>query len=929
MFAVEPSGVQLGPGSPGIGYVKTRTEFALWTRTGDCGFPKSRRRALIARRSSTAGQIESARIVKSGTRADGRGAGPAEGGDADASAAPPLDLGDDATADDDVLQKGTSVGRYLVLERLGAGAMGVVYAAYDPELDRKIALKLLRTQERRGDKARRQERLVREAKAIAKLSHSNVVGIFDVGVHEGQVFLAMEYLGGGRLREWCDAKKRPWREVVKMFMDVGQGLAAAHAEGLIHRDFKPDNVLLDKQGKPKVADFGLVRLRSTALDAQAAGPADDAAPPPPDEELVLLPIAQTALAPLTRTGALAGTPAYMAPEQFLGKPIDARTDQFAFCVALYEALYGERPFAGETVIALGNAVATGQLRSAPKGSDVPPWVRRCLTRGLRSDPANRYARFEDLIAALRTDPAARFRRRVGIASAVIAVVATVLTLQRSAGRRRAEFEQQVKQRGAEGRNAVIAAQAMKRAVLDLRGRAFAAFDAGRREDGERIWDQVKSAMTALDGTLDRGERAFESALSLDRAHAEYRAALADLIYERALLAELDYRRDDQTRHLRQLDDLDPSGQARRRWIQPGSLTVRTAPVGSLTIERYGGDDVPAAEGASPAPVAGPVSTPLSKMELAPGSYRLRFSGAGRAEVLYPLVVRRGQTVSVDVELPAAGQIPDGFVFVPAGNFLFGDVDESLRESFLNAPPVFEASTGAFLIARHETTYRDWIAFLDDSPPDRRRAYQPAVSGIVQGRLALQRLRDDWELTIQPASVRYAARWGEPIRYQQRKAHAAQDWRQFPVAGISVSDMQAYLQWLDSRRGLHGARLCTEKEWERAARGADARPFPHGARLKPDDANYDATYGRNPAAFGPDAVGSHPASASPFGVDDLAGNVMEVARSAFNTEEYVLRGGSYYYNVNTQRSTNREPVDAVTRTGHIGLRVCLDLRPRDR
>ena len=152
------------------------------------------------------------------------------------------------------------VGRYLVVERLGAGAMGVVYAAYDPELDRKIALKLLRPQQGEGDQARRQARLVREAKAIAKLSHPNVVGIFDVGVHDGQVFMAMEYLAGGTLRDWMAAKKRPWREIVKMFIEVGHGLAGAHAEGLIHRDFKPDNVLLDKNGVPKVVDFGLVRL---------------------------------------------------------------------------------------------------------------------------------------------------------------------------------------------------------------------------------------------------------------------------------------------------------------------------------------------------------------------------------------------------------------------------------------------------------------------------------------------------------------------------------------------------------------------------------------------------------------------------------------------------------------------------------------------
>ena len=318
--------------------------------------------------------MKSVRIVKSGTTADEQDAGAAEG---DAGARSLIDPTGDQL-DEDVLQKGTSVGRYTVLERLGAGAMGVVYAAYDPELDRKIALKLLSAHEGRGrDKERRQERLIREAKAIAKLSHPNVVGIFDVGVHEGQVFLAMEYLGGGTLRDWLDAARRPWSEIVKMFIAVGHGLAAAHAEGLIHRDFKADNVLLDKAGKPKVADFGLVRLRAAALEPQPAAPADAVAVPADGD-----PAAPAARALLTRTGAFAGTPAYMAPEQFLGRPIDARTDQFAFCVALYEALYGRRPFAGDTVMALGGAVVAGRLIDPPKDSDVPGWIRRNVLRGI-------------------------------------------------------------------------------------------------------------------------------------------------------------------------------------------------------------------------------------------------------------------------------------------------------------------------------------------------------------------------------------------------------------------------------------------------------------------------------------------------------------------------------------------------------------------
>ena len=334
------------------------------------------------------------------------------------------DGGAAASDDLDILERGSTVGRYLVLERIGAGAMGVVYAAYDPELDRKIALKLLRPEQGGGDQARRQARMVREAKAIAKLSHPNVVSIFDVGVHDGQVFMAMEHLAGGTLRDWTAAQKRPWREIIKMFIEVGRGLAGAHAEGLIHRDFKPDNVLLDKNGVPKVVDFGLVRL-SVAADLTGSGAIQREASSESEAESESAPPLPAGPVSLTRTGALTGTPAYMAPEQFLGRPIDARTDQFAFCVALYEALYDLRPFPGETMIALADSVTSGRVREATKDSQVPGWVRRALLRGLNVDADRRFAGFDELNAVLSNDPARRTRNWTLAGGTLVTMLAAV------------------------------------------------------------------------------------------------------------------------------------------------------------------------------------------------------------------------------------------------------------------------------------------------------------------------------------------------------------------------------------------------------------------------------------------------------------------------------------------------------------------------
>ncbi len=300
------------------------------------------------------------------------------------------------------VERGRSVGRYMLLDRLGVGGMGVVYSAYDPELHRKVALKLLRVGTARTQEG--QTRMLREAQAMARLQHPNVLAVFDAGTFGEEVFIAMELVEGSTLTQWLAAAKRSWHEVLKVFVSAGRGLAAAHTAGLIHRDFKPDNVLMGKDGRVRVTDFGLARdvgaTEATVLPAQGL-------------------IAIKGEEQLTRTGALLGTPAYMAPEQFLGGAVDARTDQFSFCVSLYEALYGERPFSGDAWRGLREGVLGHKVRAPPKGASVPPWLRRVLLRGLSPEPGSRFASMEALLTELERGPMAVRRRRVVVAALAV------------------------------------------------------------------------------------------------------------------------------------------------------------------------------------------------------------------------------------------------------------------------------------------------------------------------------------------------------------------------------------------------------------------------------------------------------------------------------------------------------------------------------
>ena len=280
--------------------------------------------------------------------------------------------------------EGDFIGRYRIRERIGEGGMGLVYAAEDRELGRLVAIKLLRPVEgAEADVHRR--RLLREAQALARVSHRNLVMVFDVGTHEGQVWIAMERVIGDTLEDWLAAKPRPWTEVVDVFLEAGRGLVAVHEAGLVHRDFKPSNVIVRGDGTVQVLDFGLAAEAGETFDA---GDTDEPRARPTLDVLA---------ATLTETGGIMGTPAYMAPEQFLGLGADARSDQFSFCVALYEALYGERPFKARDLPELMLAVCEGLPGLPPELPNVPDLLRRSIARGLSSD---REARFPDLEALL-------------------------------------------------------------------------------------------------------------------------------------------------------------------------------------------------------------------------------------------------------------------------------------------------------------------------------------------------------------------------------------------------------------------------------------------------------------------------------------------------------------------------------------------------
>jgi eukaryotic-like serine/threonine-protein kinase len=293
--------------------------------------------------------------------------------------------------------EGSRLGRFQIIDTLGSGGMGVVLEAYDDTLDRTVALKLLHP----GGSEQHRARLLREAKALARLSHPNVVQVYEIGTVDDNTFIAMELVRGQNLRDW-GRTPHSWRTTVDVYVQAGQGLAAAHAEGLVHRDFKPDNCIIGDNGRVRVLDFGLAReLEFTASGdvhelehSERLGEAPELAAGRSAAQITLHD-------PLTVTGTLLGTVAYMSYEQLRGRAVDALSDQFSFCASLWEALYGVRAFSGQSPYALVASLKLNRLNPIPVDARVPRRLRQVLIRGLALDPARRWPSMDVLLERLR------------------------------------------------------------------------------------------------------------------------------------------------------------------------------------------------------------------------------------------------------------------------------------------------------------------------------------------------------------------------------------------------------------------------------------------------------------------------------------------------------------------------------------------------
>ncbi|MBN2530077.1 MAG: SUMF1/EgtB/PvdO family nonheme iron enzyme [Deltaproteobacteria bacterium] len=466
-------------------------------------------------------------------------------------------------------------------------------------------------------------------------------------------------------------------------------------------------------------------------------------------------------------------------------------------------------------------------------------------------------------------------------------------------------------------------------VSRAESKAFQLFDKGALTDAEHVWARSQSYSKPIAKWYAEAAQHLEAALLLADEHKEARFLYARMLFEQAQMAEERNAFDESSDYIQQMSLYD-DGTLLAQWEAPATVSFHIShsdDVKNLKIElrQFVTDD----NGKMVLSRVGTVANRTRQRRLPPASYVAAIVADGAKEVRYPFVLGRGQDMHVAFQLPNKNTVPGNMVYIPAGYFEFGSDDsEALRREVLYTVPVHARATPGYLIAKTEVTFEQWLTFLEDLPEEESTDFYPVVRNSVDPNhlqsVAIQENENGhWHLLFKPRRIWLEADEGQKIHYAKRAVHADQDWLQLPVSGVTWREAARYAQWLRETGEVPGARLCTETEWERAARGADKRVFPHGNHLLPGDANHVATYNRISEALGPNEIAGFPLSESPFGVNDMAGNVQEWTTSVLNGS-HVLRGGSYASDLTALRVVNRiVPIDEM-RDVTAGFRICADL-----
>jgi eukaryotic-like serine/threonine-protein kinase len=545
------------------------------------------------------------------------------------------------------------------------------------------------------------------------------------------------------------------------------------------------------------------------------------------------------------------------------------------------------------------AVACAEWQRLGRRPDAT-WRGPRLAEAIALDPTNLTAVEREFVAAsLRASRSRTWWRRGAIAG-IVALIALVYAIQRYQATRHVAGA--VGREVAAARIELVRARDADRTQRAAAGEAFAAFDAGDGPRGEALWAEVLGQRALAARSYRVASRGVEAALAKDPTRHDVRDLLGDILLERTLLADLVHDVDGGAELGGRLAAYDADGSRRQRLDRPGQLVVRTLPDATVVLD------------------GAPLGTGGVTRALPAGGYLVEVTAPGRAPLREPIVIERDATLALELVPLRASAVPEGYVYIPPGWFLYGSgADEDTRRSFLSTVPQHRRHTAGFLIARTEVTFADWLTYVDAQPEDRRAALVPDVPVQLGGGVKLERTSAGWTLTLRQNEKTYTAAWGEPIRYPGRARRAEADWRKLPMLGISATDALGYVAWLASTGRLPDARLCSEVEWERAARGADGRSTPTGRVLEGDQANVGGmTYEVD--QMGPDEVASHPASVSPYGLHDTAGNAFEWTAGE-RPGTHVARGGSYIHDRKTADLGNRALSPSGLREPTASMRVC--------